>query len=296
MTDDEIRRVLILGIDAVEYDLVERWNLENLKQEEHGKTVLPLQPDQEAATVVIWPCFITGEPPRRMGYSTIHVFPQPLQAMIDMLYPRLRKLFIDYGAGDVTEKKSGKQSLLDSAAGLLYSLNLAHSPCRSDIQASTLFDDSRWRSVHLHVPVYDDDAFPSYRKNVVKAIEDKAYRPILEMACKREFRQRASELNDWLERKDEWDLLMQYFFVLDAVQHVFFANEKKMAEFYLRFDEFVGHVRDSIDDDTLLLIVSDHGQHRGIHTDHGFYSVNKSLNLSNPRLIDFRGIIEDMIQ
>ncbi|MGC9553755.1 MAG: alkaline phosphatase family protein [Thermoplasmatota archaeon] len=293
MSDSAVDKVLVLGIDAVEYDLVEKWDLDNLKQEEYGKTRLPLRPDQEAATVIIWPCFITGKEPRAMGYSTIHVFPQPMQAMIELIYPHLRKMFIDYEAGDVTEKKAGKQSMLDRAASLLHSLNLAHSPSRSDIKADTMFDDDRWRSVHLHVPVYDDDAFPSYRRNVVKAIEEKAYRPILEMACKQEFRHRARELMDWLERKDEWDLLMQYFFVLDAVQHVFFANEKKMAEFYLMFDEFVSNLRRQIDDDMLLLIVSDHGQKKGIHTNYGFYSVNKPLGLKNPNLIDFRRKIKD---
>lgn len=36
----DVKRVLILGIDSVEYDLVERWNLTNLMQEEYGRTRL----------------------------------------------------------------------------------------------------------------------------------------------------------------------------------------------------------------------------------------------------------------
>lgn len=268
--DGDVKRVLILGLDAVEYDLIERWDLANLKQEEYGKTRLPLLPDQEAATVIIWPCFITGQEPRNTGYSTIHVFPQPLQAMVELVYPHLRKLLIDYEAGDITEKKAGKQSMLDRAAGLLHALDLAHAPRRSDIRADTLFDGDRWQSVHLHVPVYDDDAFPPYRRKVVKAIEEKAYRPILEMACKREFRQRAGELMEWLDRRDEWDLLIRYFLILDAVQYFLFANEKKW-----------------------LIIVS--GQHKNIPTNYGFYSVNKLLVLRHSRRIDFRKIVEHLV-
>lgn len=85
---------------------------------------------------------------------------------------------------------------------------------------------------------------------------------------------------------------MQYFWLLDGVQHVYFKNKRKIAEFYILFDEFVGKVRKQLDDDTLLLIVSDHGQQNGIHTSYGFYSSNLQLGLINPQLIDFKGIIE----
>jgi len=35
-------RVMIIGIDALEYELVEKWNLNNLMQEEYGKVALPI--------------------------------------------------------------------------------------------------------------------------------------------------------------------------------------------------------------------------------------------------------------
>jgi len=290
----KINKVLILGIDALEYDLVKEWDLKNLKQEEYGKTELPLLPGQEPVTVIMWPCFITGKPPRKMGYSTLHVFPQPLQGMIEMIAPVVRKIFIDYNAESREEKKKGKQSFLNKFAKWLNKTSLAHSPSKSDIISDTIFDDIA-DSLHLHIPVYDEDAFPPYRKKVVDGIGNPTYGPILEMQCIQEFKQRGREVFEWLERKDEWSLFMQYFFVLDAVQHVFYNQTKKIAKFYIMFDEFVGKVRGKIDDNTLLLIVSDHGQHKGIHTTHGFYSVNKPLGLKNPKLIDFRWIIGEML-
>jgi len=66
MTKNGINKALILGIDAIEYDLVEKWDLKNLKQEEYGKTELPLLPGQEPVTTIIWPCFITGKNPKEM--------------------------------------------------------------------------------------------------------------------------------------------------------------------------------------------------------------------------------------
>jgi len=284
-----------LGIDALEYDLVEEWDLKNLKQEEYGKTELPLLPSQEPATVIIWPCFITGKMPQEMGYTTIHTFPFIIQEIVDSFSPIIRKILVNYEAQDITEKKKGKQQLLDRLATLLNKLNLSHSPSRKDIRADTIFDNKDINSIHLHVPVYDNDAFPAYRGNAVKAIEDKLYRPVMEIECYNGFKKRSLEVFKWLERKDKWELFMQYFFALDEIQHVFYNHPKKIAKFYIMFDEFVGKVREKIDDDTLLLIVSDHGQHKGIHTTHGFYSVNKPLGLKSPKLIDFRWRIEDIL-
>jgi len=296
MVKMRMNKVLILGIDALEYDLVEEWDLKNLKQEEYGKTELPLLPGLEPATVIIWPCFITGKMPKEMGYTTIHAFPPPLQIIVETLSPIVRKIMVNYKAQNITEKKKGKQKLLDRLAELLHKLHLAGPPSRKDIKAETIFENNDIKSIHLHVPVYDEDGFPPYRKDVVRAIGEKTYRPILEVSILNEFKQRTKEVFEWLERKDEWQLFMQYFFVLDAVQHVFYNQPKKIAKFYIMFDEFVRKIREKIDDDTFLLIVSDHGQKKGLHTLYGFYSSNKPSGLKNPRLIDFRWIIEEMLK
>jgi predicted AlkP superfamily phosphohydrolase/phosphomutase len=294
-TNNEIKKVLILGIDAIEYDLVEEWDLKNLKQKEYGKTILPLYPGQEPATVIIWPCFITGKEPEEMGYSTVYVFSKPLQFFINILSPIIRKIFIDTKAEERTEKIHGKQSILDKYADLVRKFGLSHKPKRDDIKAKTIFENKNFKSIHLHIPVYDKDDFPEYRKDIIKVIAEKAYQPVIEMKQKKEFKQRSKEVFEIIE-KGNWDIFMQYFFLLDSVQHIYYKNPKKIAEFYLMFDELVEKVSKKIDKNTLLLIVSDHGQKKGIHTPYGFYSSNKKLNLKNPKLIDFKQIIENEIE
>ncbi len=294
--EGEVNRVLILGIDAVEYDLVERWSLDNLKQEEYGRSRLPIEPEDgylygDPVTPIMWTSFIAGRPPKDHGVDTVKIYP------LNSLYRWYLRHVGRQAGGDhftpVEEHKSTKRKMLDAVSDAIASLHLSREPGRKDIQSDTLFDDS-WAN-HLHIPVYDDNAFPSYKKKIVKAIEEKAYRPIFEMACKEEFQQRSNEVMEWLDRRNDWRLLMQYFYVLDGVQHAFFYSDKKIARFYLMFDEFVGNLRRRLDDDTLLLIVSDHGQNRGVHTDHGFFSVNRQLGLDQPRFVDFRWIVEDIL-
>ena len=63
----------------------------------------------------------------------------------------------------------------------------------------------------------------------------------------------------------------------------------------MKFNEFVGNLKKIIPDDMVLLIVSDHGQENGLHTNYGFYSCNKKLDLDTPKISDFKEVIEKMI-
>jgi len=293
----KVNKIIILGIDALEYDLVEQWDLKNLKQEEYGKTILPIYSGEEPNTRIIWPCFITGKMPHEMGYVTSKVFKPPLQFFINIFLPKIKFIFNpqkDHPTDVITREKNIKTQFSKKLYKILDKLDLARKPTRKDIKFPTIFDTIS-KSIHFHIPIYDE-YLPPYSNRVIEAIENKAYRPIFEMQCLQEFKERTKEVFEYLTRQNEWKLCMQYFWLLDGIQHVFYNNPKKIAKFYIMFDEFVGKVRQKIDDDTLLLIVSDHGQKKGIHTDYGFYSVNKPLGLKNPKLIDFRWIIEDLLK
>jgi predicted AlkP superfamily phosphohydrolase/phosphomutase len=290
----KIEKVIILGIDAIEFDLIEKWNLNNLKQKEYGKTIVPKSAGQEPATEIIWPCFITGEEPEEMGYSSLNIYSKSLKTIMPLISPVIRKLFLNTKTKNGTQKIQGRFSLLYLSIILLKKVGLIHKPTKDDIKAETIFDNKKIKSIHLHIPILDKDAFPEYRKNIINAISEKLHHPIVEIKQKNEFTIRSKEVYDCI-KKNNWQLFMQYYFVLDGVQHIFYRNHKKIAKFYLMFDEFIKKVSEIIDDETLLLIVSDHGLKKGIHTPYGFYSVNKKLGLKNPKLIDFRGIIEEIL-
>lgn len=290
----KIQKVIILGIDAIEHDLIEKLDLKNLKQKEYGKTILPLSPGQEPATEIIWPCFITGKEPNDMGYSSLNIYAKSLRPIITLINPVISKLFIDTKTKEETQKIQGRLSILYVSIMLLKKVGLINKPTKEDIKADSIFDNKKIKSIHLHIPVLDTNDFPDYRKDIINVISEKALHPIIEMKQKKEFKQRTKEVYEYI-MKNNWQLFMQYFYVLDGVQHTFYKNPKKIVEFYLMFDEFIKKVSEIINDKTLLLIVSDHGLKKGIHTPYGFYSVNKKLGLKNPKIIDFRKIIEDKL-
>ena len=109
---------------------------------------------------------------------------------------------------------------------------------------------------------------------------------------KKELKDRNNELMNYMENRGDLDLIMMYWYCLDPIQHALFKNKLIIMDFYLKFNEFVGKLKKKLSDDDIILILSDHGQEKGIHTAYGFYSCNKKLGLKNPKIIDFKRIIE----
>jgi len=81
-----------------------------------------------------------------------------------------------------------------------------------------------------------------------------------------------AEICLYLLRQEEWDFFMPVFMGLDRIQHFFWKcidpthprheenkHSKSVKDFYIRVDEIVGDFLESVDEDTLVMIVSDHG-------------------------------------
>jgi predicted AlkP superfamily phosphohydrolase/phosphomutase len=67
-------------------------------------------------------------------------------------------------------------------------------------------------------------------------------------------------------REDDWDLFFGVFMTTDRVNHFLFKdyeqdgeNSEAFLEFYEKVDEYIGEIRDELDDDVSLVVASDHG-------------------------------------
>ena len=90
----------------------------------------------------------------------------------------------------------------------------------------------------------------------------------------------------------DWNLFMVHFYVLDPLQHLFWHDNELIGKAYAKLDDTVKSIEDRIKDvEHLLLIVSDHGHKKGMHTPYGFHSCNQKLGLKNVKITDFAGII-----
>ena len=279
-----MKRVCILALDALEYDLVEEFDLENIKQQEYGK--IDVSTFKYLATPIIWASFISGLPPEKHGLG-IEAIPQWTNLVIE----KLRQLSIKMQLGRI----KGKGKILEFLGfehRSLYETTLEEFKKRKIQTLFSLIPNSKALSV------------PPYQKWI-----DRETQLLLRQAVEKEEKISAFEEHMWniFERKRDqyvkiiqegnWNLVMAHFMFTDLLGHIFAGNLTKMFGVYIRAEQLVEDVKKIVGDETLLLIVSDHGMKTfgkgiyGEHSDHGFYSSNVQLNLVNPKITDFFDLI-----
>lgn len=294
-------KVLIIGIDALEYNLVIEWDLKHLKLNEFGKTRVPISEGfGEPVTLVVWPSFISGSEPDVMGFDAPIIYRQPLKFILEKIYFPLISNNKPQREHDVSimEKTTVKNKIISRTNYILMKAGMGRYPERKDIKKPTFFDNPDYKSIHHNIPVYDavftTEDRDSARNGVIRAINDKEFRKDFEKKLSDELKIGSENVFKHLQNPS-WDLYMQYFYVLDGIQHVYYKNKLKLMDYYMKFNEFVGRVKEKLPNDTMLLIVSDHGQENGLHTNYGYYSSNVMLGLTNPNIFDFKTIIENKI-
>ena len=98
---------------------------------------------------------------------------------------------------------------------------------------------------------------------------------------------------DFFGSLGQYDVIMGYFDLADAIGHLSFGLPEKMEKVYIELEEMAREVK--IHSDDLILVISDHGMkpvgRYGDHSRNGFYSANRKMGLNLPKITDFSNII-----
>jgi predicted AlkP superfamily phosphohydrolase/phosphomutase len=301
--------VCIIAIDALEFDLVHSFFCENLKQKEYGKIdqseFKKYSPTGEPFTPVVWSSFITGKMPeqtgilikRKQGNSIIETAKRAIfrsnitDKLVDML--SIRK----WGWIKKIRKKTRSRFAHTSGVRQAWNTNEEYYKKKN---LETIFDFSESPEI-IAMPAYR-----SYEQTTAKETHTEVKKTWQKFTkgeiSGAEFIQR--ELEFFEKEIDEafailqgkWDLFVFYTKMIDYVGHFFAWNKKTMWLFYSRVETFIEEIQNRFGEDTFILVISDHGmQGNGVHSDHAFYSMNIHLNLENPKITDFYGIITEKL-
>jgi hypothetical protein len=234
-----------------------------------------------------------------MGFDAPILYRQPLKLLLEKIYFPLtsNKPKSEHDVS-IEEKTTTKNKIISRINYFLMKAGMGRYPERKDIKPPTFFNNPKYKSLHFNIPVYDKifttEERDSARSGVIRAIIDKEFRVTFEKKLSDELETGAKNVFEQLKKSD-WDLCMQYFYVLDGIQHVFYKNKIKIMNYYMKFNQFVGKVIERLPSNTMLFIVSDHGGEKGLHTNYGYYSSNINLGLKNPKISDFKEILEKKI-
>lgn len=287
------KKLLILGLDALEYTIIEENNFENLKQANYGKIEINLP---RLFSPEIWSSFITGKKPSEHKVKAWH----------HSLFSKISEL----GTVSRIKEKFGFLSIpIEKMEHLLRDIlsKISYPETRIEnlIKGKTEIDTFLKYSEN---PILIFDPFkegqitgPRYKKvgeSLLRAIKKSKEQRKFERKMWKLYKKKKKMVLDRIHK--DWDLLMLYVYITDAFQHIFWDDEEKIMKIYEDLDLFVSELKKKLPEETRILIVSDHGQKKGIHTPYGFYSYNKSLNnwiknnndtltvdFENPKITDF---------
>jgi hypothetical protein len=225
--------MIILGLDALDLEMVRKFNCKNLMQKEYGQT--DLSDFDLKRTVVLWASFLTGK-------NMEAEIPVKTQWNFTLKTEEtLLRFFRTFNAIDVPA----------------YSHKRSHEEERRLLKA--YFDDN------ATVEGFDDLVWRIHEEN------------------KEEF----------FDSLKKFDLTMGYFNLADSIGHLSFGTYEKMKNVYEELESLAKEAKKSSED--FILTISDHGMKAlgkyGDHSDNGFYSVNKELGLSLPKITDFYKLI-----
>ena len=225
--------MIILALDALDLQQIQKYNCKHLMQKEHGKT--DISDFKQPRTVVLWASFLTG----KNMESQI-----PLKTQWEYKV-KPEQTFLKYYKTHKT---------IDVPA-------ISHKPIHTEER-------------ELLKGYFEETAtIEDYDKLVWKIHEEN----------KKEF----------FEAVGEFDLLIGYFNLADAIGHLSFGIHEKMKKIYEELDSLTMEVKKSSID--FVLTISDHGMKAlgryGDHSDNGFYSINKKLGLSFPKITDFYNLV-----
>jgi hypothetical protein len=108
------------------------------------------------------------------------------------------------------------------------------------------------------------------------------------------FKNHEENKKEFFKALGNFEILMGYFNLADAIGHLSFGIESKMKLVYEELDDLAKETKRVSD---FVLIVADHGMKAigryGDHTRYGFYSLNKKFNLGQPKITDFFNFIKN---
>jgi len=265
-------KVFVLGLDALELELVKKYRCGNLMQSEYGRVKINVHPE---VTPTIWASFLTGKRPKEHGIIGWE-WENSILDKFKLLFHKLRlknltkPLKVWIGIGKVLEFLGCELSL-------------------KELTIPTIFDLCN-PSISVNVPCLGyKTTVEVFNRKIVSSIGNKEIARIVLAEAYGKFERVKETALDQIE--EDWGLFMAYFYIGDFVQHVKFYDERAKRELYKKLDRTAKVFKETVDDNTLFLIVSDHGMRRGVHTDYGFYSLNKKMNLNNPKVTDFYDLI-----
>lgn len=288
--------VVILGIDALDPDLVDPDKHSNLTLDSHRSISTIVSSSGEPSTHELWPSIITGLPPAEHGLI--------LDEGVSWENPFIAagSTVADYVLPDDLQTRLGGWLLTNTGADAFRTPATYYE--KNGIK--TVFDNRT--SIGIGIPNYVIDRNTEDREHQLRRqmgdlfardLEAKGghrssnpaafYEQCLEMAMIRIARVRRSL------RSKEYELIFGYTSGLDLIGHVSHSQPELQHGAYNEMNEFVGELREDLGEDDELILVSDHGLQDGLHTEEAMIAGTSPVVETVESVLDIKKTIDELL-
>lgn len=151
----------------------------------------------------------------------------------------------------------------------------------------------KWTAIDVPAFTYKQEAHKKEREAMKRFFDQEISIQEYDEIAMKNHKENKEEFFSALEK--DYDIVMGYFALADVIGHLSFGVISKMKLIYQELDEIAMKAKERVEK---LLIISDHGMKAigrfGDHSNYGFWSTSWNAKLKNPKITDFRKIIESL--
>lgn len=226
--------LVILGVDAADYELAKKWKCENLLLAHNGSLKTENHSLDVPATLEVWPTIATGLAPEDHGIVLNNTGWDSRRGLMTIV--KIANLFPE----PVTNRlRLAKEVFIDENKGKQYT-NAPH-----------IFDEGRvinWPGVTpCHLWTEEGEWFTQLDNGEISA-EEFYIRSL----------GNTGRIIGWLASMDQMDIpiIGAHIHTLDHMGHIYAKRPEKLRESYTQVDNLIGILRENVE---RLVIISDHG-------------------------------------
>lgn len=268
-------RVIILGIDGLEYSLVKEWKLTNIMQKKYGK--LDLSDYDVIVTPPIWGSMLTG----KIDKEVMDIW--------------VKQAKITGGGAKVKQKWWTKIGEIVPPLVDLWIWDHIFAPLmggNSFEKTANYIKEKNERNIFQFFKKPWTNGIPGYGKLVSTSTDryllHKVFlgkdKPFKEYVIKN-YKEDKQKFLTALDKEDN-DIIFWYTMILDKLGHAYLRKPLTLMKYYLEINELVSKVKNKFKD-SCIFIISDHGMELykdiwGMHSKYGFFSSNTGEIIKKP--------------
>lgn len=276
--------VLVVAFDGMDKELIEKFGLQNLVQEEVG-TIDNKSDVENVKTAELFATFITGQTSYIHNISDRNNWTDPRKGkIVDVLTP-----------GILVDNVRGFHRLRDTLMTLLDVRLETYN--KDDIECTTIFEEIE-NSKPLFIPAYNESLFMDTGASKLPLKYGYGSEVLPEYYDDYEYSRRKREFMRPVNKF--YDFCMVHFQRPDFHQHFYGDKhvryeEEKLKDLYEEMDEFAAKILEFFSEDfETIIFMSDHGlPTEEEHNENAFYSSNKKLFPNKtPKMSEFKDKIK----